>query len=139
MRGLLLVFILGLSMSCSAQSLHQKIPVHFQCTCSDVVGQLYATAFRDAIATSPRYQEAATAEEKGEKGEETKYNWQVRVVSIDPSKESDGNTTALSVVILIGDSVYLSQIVQTCGRNKAAVCAADTFSSLDGAIHSGSE
>jgi len=98
MRALVLVILL-ISWSLSfAQSSSNKTAVFFSCTCSDSVGKLYATAVRDAIAASPRYKEAAVAEEKGANGKTDSYHWAVKAVSLDPSNDNNGVSTVISVV-----------------------------------------
>lgn len=117
----------------------KKTPVYFGCTCADPVGALYATAFRDLLASSPRYIEASEAQPVNGRDRTGSpiytYNWHVSVVSEDPSIGDTGNSAALSIVILVGDSYFNTQYVQSCPRAKVAQCAADTFSELDAAIH----
>lgn len=102
----------------------------------DEVGALYATAFRDLLAKSPRFVETYESEVKNRNGEFLYPNWNVRVVSVDPSQDNVGISTALSVVILLGSSTYMDQQVQTCGRNRVSGCASDTLARLDNLIQS---
>jgi hypothetical protein len=113
-----------------------RLPVTFKCTCDDVVGSLYATAFRDLLATSPRFIQVNRAEEKDEKGKTTTLHWNVSVVSVDEGENNSGDSSALSIVFLIGDDIYITQRIQTCGRNRATSCASATLAALDNSIQS---
>lgn len=121
------------------QSISEKrTPVVFSCSCDDGVGSLYASAFRDALATSPRYQEGYASSVKGPDGKIAYRNWKVVVVSIDPnsSETSSGASSALSVVYLLGDDIYMNSSVQICGRDRVKSCATRTLATLDDLIHS---
>lgn len=109
-----------------------KIRIMFTCECSDPTGALYATAFRDLLASSPRFRQVFATEEKGTDGKLQSYNWQVRVVSLDPSPNDDGQRTVLSSVLLGGGSYFFTQQVQICGRARASECAQATLSFIDG-------
>ena len=116
--------LVGCSLPVSAQV---KQPVYFSCSCSDRVGQLYATAFRDLLATTPRYK-AIDAAISGT-GKDAKYNLALRVVSMDPDG-SDSTRTVLAVTITLGP-IYLNTLIQRCGKDVIEGCAKDTLASLD--------
>jgi hypothetical protein len=59
MKVLALMLLLCPSVFCQQPT---RIPVVFDCNCDDAVGSLYATAFRDLLAASPRYIETREAE-----------------------------------------------------------------------------
>lgn len=130
------VKLLGVMLVLSAVGHAQKklIPVVFECTCQDQVGELYATAFRDALAKSPRYTETSAAVTKDNNGKPQEYNWQIRVVSVDPAY-AVGRQTAISVVILLGDSFYMTHSIQTCPEAQVAGCAADTLARFDEVVN----
>jgi hypothetical protein len=105
-----------------------RIPVKFECNCTDEVGQLYATAFRDLLAKSPRFV-ADTGFDKGGGAFEGPPSMLVNVVTLDPFK--DGQASALSVAFLLGNSTYLTHAVRWCPKDRASSCAASTFAELD--------
>lgn len=113
-----------------------KTTVVFDCTCSDPVGARFATAVRDALASSPRYMLGYTAVEKDKDGKATRYHWHLKAVSLDPTPDNEGRSTAISLVLLVGDDVFLTHMVQSCGINKVDSCAADAVSFMDGYINS---
>lgn len=108
----------------------QKIAVNFSCNCTDSTGAAFATAFRDLLANSPRYREAAASSEKTADGKEI-YNWKIAAVSIDPTDSDTGTSTVMSVVFLLGDNYFLASRVQTCGRVRVDQCAADVLAGFD--------
>ena len=113
----------------------RKTKVFFECTCDDVVGAAWATNFRDLIASSPRYAEAPAPEFEVAKDAEGKplnaFNWHVNVVS----SPAGGDSAAISVVVLLGNSYFVTHLVQACPRDKVASCATNALASLDGTIH----
>jgi hypothetical protein len=111
-----------------AQQQH-RTPVYFGCTCDDTVGSLYATQFRDLLASSPRYRSVSST--KQGKLADGEYYWQVSVVTIDPENGDPGHHTAIGVVILIGNAYFVTQYTQFCSRERAADCAANTLADLD--------
>lgn len=117
-----------------AQQAKPRTELVFSCSCSDQAGTLFAAAFRDLLATSPRYIEASQAELKGPDGKQTIYNWQLKVVSVDDT--SNGQATAISSVLLLGSSFYMDQYVQVCGRDKAAFCAQQLLALVDSDLNS---
>jgi len=123
-----------LFLCCSLPVLGQqtkKTAVVFDCDCTDPVASQYATAVRDLLASSPRYYLANEAEEKGTDGKISLYNWHLKVVSLDSSIEHDGTATAFSVVLLLGNSLFMSHEIQTCGANRVSYCASTTVSFMD--------
>jgi hypothetical protein len=135
MKVLALVLLLFcLAKSCFGQE-PRKTKVFFECTCDDVVGALWATSFRDLIASSPRYAEAEAPEFEVMKDADGKpinaYNWHVNVVTSPAGRDS----AAVSVVVLLGDSYFVTHLVQTCPHDKVGSCAANALASLDGTIH----
>ena len=136
---LLLFLVLNGLPACLAQHASVKTDVNFDCTCDDSVGRLYATAFRDLIASSPRYSLASVAEVKGSDGKTSKYNLNIKVVTLDDdasgNRRGSGISTVISVVLLVGDDPYLDNLVQTCGRDVVASCAASTLAYLDEVTH----
>lgn len=114
-----------------------KIPVVFHCTCTDAVGALYATSFRDLLASSPRYRSTEDAETtvKLADGQEVHpMAWQVNVVSVDPTSSELGHASAISFVILIGYSFYVSHTVRWCPLQQVNTCAATSLADLDNTI-----
>jgi hypothetical protein len=136
--GLLMLFP-GFVLEAHSQQPTQRTKIFFECTCNDPVGALYATAFRDLLATSPRYAEASEAVEKDNSGKVASLNWHFVVVSIDPSSANDGRSTVLSEVFLIGKDIYLFNRVQSFGRSSVQDAAKSTLASLDKEIHEDSK
>ena len=108
----------------------KKTKVHFVCACSDVVGSKYATAFRDLLATSPRYE--ATSDFVQGKGSDAVWFGGVRVVSVDPSVNNSGERTVLAVTFTFGPA-YVDTYVQTCSTDPKE-CAQSTFAAMDKAF-----
>ena len=136
MKALLSLFLLGFALPALAQTqVPKRTAVKFLCTCSDTTGQAFATAFRDLLATSPRYSETFEVSEKLANGKESP-NWQIEAVSLDPSSNYNGVNAVLSTVFLLGDRYYLTQTVQTCPRSRVAACAANTLATLDKYLNS---
>ncbi len=134
MRRVLLIALGLISFSYLAHAQAKKSSLYFDCTCDDAVGRLYATAFRDLLASSPRYQSASVAEVDDEKGNVVRRNWNVKVVSLDPARDAEGQRTVLSVVLIWGDLLYVDSLVQTCNKNNVASCVSDTLADLDNDI-----
>jgi hypothetical protein len=108
--------------------------VFFSCSCDDPVGRLYATAFRDILASSPRFIETTQDEEKGADGKISQFNWSIRAVSVDPTDNDSGYSTAISVAFVLGNTYYITNTIQTCGRTHAQDAARGTLSFLDANI-----
>lgn len=131
-----LLFLLGAASSfgqSSSPAASSKTAVAFSCTCTDEVGQLYASALRDQIARSPRYRLAESAE-AGTK-EHPIFHLNIEVVSIDDSFSNSGQKAAMSVVFLMGNSMYIGSDVQTCGIDKVDLCVRETLAELDSDMH----
>jgi hypothetical protein len=127
-------FLLFLCCSIPAVGQTQKTAIAFECECTDAVGSQYATKVRDLLTTSPRYSLTTIAEEKDKEGKTSVYHWQIKVVSLDPSQNSIGQNAVLAIVLLFGDSFYLTHSVQWCPLLKVSDCAASTISSMDGVV-----
>lgn len=110
-----------------------KTAVALTCTCTDQVGQLYASALRDVIARSPRYRLALSP--VGGTKRNPIYHYNIVVVSTDDSINNAGQSTALSVSFLIGSSIFLDSEVQVCGMYRVKYCARQTLAGLDSVIH----
>lgn len=106
----------------------KRIPVRFICSCSDPVGHLYATAFRDLLATSPRFV-LETGFDKNGGSPPAPPSILVSVVSLDPSH--DGSAAALSEAYFVGVATFLSHTVSWCPRDRVAHCAESTLASVD--------
>ncbi|MEO6911837.1 MAG: hypothetical protein ABI158_13030, partial [Edaphobacter sp.] len=74
-------------------------------------------------------------EVKGADGKTKEYHWVLSIVSIDYEQPATGVSTAISVVMKLGDSFFYSQWIQTCGREKVATCAASTLADFDSQLH----
>ncbi|HEY6407998.1 MAG TPA: hypothetical protein VIY29_11070 [Ktedonobacteraceae bacterium] len=105
-----------------------KTPVKFSCTCEDAVGAKYATALRDLIAASSRYQSASDFVVGT--GKDAVWNFGIHVVSLDPSAGNTGERTVLAVTITVGP-LFMTSLVQTCGDAEVQSCASTTFAQLD--------
>jgi len=124
-------FIAFFALFCASIVLAQapaKTPVHFDCSCDDNIGARYATAVRDLIAVSPRYQSTGAFKEGS--GADTKWNYGIRVTSINPFNDEGNSSTALAVVFTYGE-LYLDSYIQVCGVAKIQSCAATTIAMLD--------
>jgi hypothetical protein len=126
--------LFALSSPCSSQT--EKTPIYIDCACDDQVGQLYATALRDAVATSPRFTEASVKEVKSPDGKTSVYNLVLAIVTLDVETPPGGHSTAISAVLLMGNNFLFAQWVQACGRNVVQSCAEATLANLDRHLHS---
>ena len=125
---LLALWLLCFSSLCLAQKV--KTPVVFECTCDDGGGLLYATKFRDALATSPRYTEVSKT--KNGATEDGRYYWTVSVVTIDGDGENNrGLSSAVSAAIFVGNTIFDGNYVQVCGRDVVTACAQKLLAILD--------
>jgi hypothetical protein len=109
----------------------EKTKVKIDCTCNDAVGARFATALRDVVASSPRYVETPLSNEPGK---DAPWHWVISIVSVDGELNNPNVSTALSIVILVGDDIFMSQFVQVCGSEKIKDCAAHTFASFDAEV-----
>lgn len=123
-----LVFLLLLLPMMAFGQTPTKTGVKFSCMCNDEVGARYATAIRDLIASSPRYQSAV--EYQTDLGKSDTWNYGIRVVSLDPTNGKVGTSSVLSIVITWGP-VYLQSYVEVCPTDSVKSCAIGTFADLD--------
>ena len=112
----------------------QKMSISFHCQCDDQVGRQYATYFRDALAQSPRYEEAHSDQTKDLNGKVTSAVFVVSIVSVDESSTNPGKSSSFSLVLTLGGDSFISQYVQNCGINAVKNCASDGLSFVDGKI-----
>jgi hypothetical protein len=132
LKAALVLFLVACSAACHGQAAAQtkKIPIFFSCTCDDTTGAALATAIRDQLASSPRY--AETSDTKA-----VSYQW--HIVTLDPSKNDEGISTAYSAVITFGShdssEVFMGHDVGVCGRNSVPTCASDLVAYLDKTVH----
>lgn len=117
----------------SSQTKHPSVRIVFDCQCQDETGARFATAFRELLAASPRYAEATEAIEQSGGGH-VSYQWHLKVVSVDGSANGSGANAALSLVLLRGEDIFISQSVQVCGRLKAEACARSALAKVDDRI-----
>jgi len=131
LQGLALVMLL-FTMPALGQA-PTKVKIYVECTCDDIVGAQYATALRDAIARSPRY-ELASSPSVGV-GKSLIYWWSLSIVTLDDSNSpaEPGHKTAISIVLTF-NAAMVSQHIQTCGVSAVDHCAAMTLSSTDNEI-----
>jgi hypothetical protein len=112
-----------------------KTNVFFECTCDDTIGAAWSTAFRDAIPSSPRYEETDVAEHAVIKDSEGKnintLNWHVVAVTAPAGR----NFTAVPFAVLIGYSYVVTSMVQACPDSTTRSCATNAMVFLDGIIH----
>lgn len=121
--------------SCPAlfsQTKHPSVRIVFDCQCQDDTGSRFAAAFRELLAASPRYAEVTEPIEHPAGGNTVLFNWHLKVVSVDGS--ASGANAAISLVLLRGEDIFISQSVQLCGRLKAEACARSAFAKLDDRI-----
>lgn len=103
----------------------KKVQVYFHCDCSDIVGARVGSAFRDKLASSPRYSE--TTSPKG---------FDLNVLSMDSDHDHPGNASVFSAVLTIGVTYFVQHWVLQCGLAKVDECAADVLSEIDQQVHS---
>jgi|SRR5579872_4325761 len=112
-----------------------RTKLYFTCQCDDDVAARFASAFRDILATSPRYVATDEPSETVPGAQYPQLHWHFVVVSLDISNGS-GSSTALSEVLLLRNGFYMTQWVQGCGREKVADCAQTAFASIDKFVNS---
>lgn len=127
MKKLLCIALLLLPSIAFGQNAN-KAGVKFDCTCNDSVGARYATAVRDLIAASPRYESAEDFVENP--GKSAIYHMGIRVVSLDPQAGNPGHGSALSIVITWG-AFYLASSLQICTSDGVRECAENTMAIMD--------
>ena|ERR1700677_4520177 len=87
-----------------------------------MIGTELCSALRDAVATSPRYQEVAASPDG--------YQLKVTTISLDK------NVDTAAAMVLVWNGYYINSGVQTCGSNKVVNCAQSMTSSFDDDITS---
>ncbi len=137
LRMLALLLILSPVLAVAQQT--HRTPIVFTCQCDDPVSDAFATAFRDQLATSPRYIQGYKAEEKDAHGKVTSMLWKVSVIGAADGSHQLGASTvvdsmAASVVLTIGDDVFMTHEVMQCGREKTRECAASLLTFVDKAV-----
>jgi hypothetical protein len=127
-KAALLLLLVACSVACHGQSTNAtpKVAIYFDCQCDDPIASQIATAFRDLLATSPRYSESPTVKSSV---------YHLEVVSMDPSHGLVGHSTVYSVVLKIGQSFYLTQSVRQCSEEVVNGCVARLLSFVDKSIH----
>ena len=105
MKILMLAFFL--TSAALGQTTKTDIAIHCVWLPEDVVGAQLCTALREAVARSPRYQEAVS----------NPQGWQIRLATMGIY---DNKGTAASM-ILIYHSIYVANTVQVCGESVALV------------------
>lgn len=128
------VLLLVCSCPLFSQSRKPRIGIVFDCQCQDDTGARFASTFRELLASSLRYEEVSSAVERQAGEKDVAYHWHLKVISIDGSANGAGANAALSLVLLRGEDVFVTQSVQMCGRLKADACARSAFAKLDDRI-----
>jgi hypothetical protein len=59
------------------------------------------------------------------------YNWFIDIIPMDMTQPADGNASAFSIVLKLGNMFYLDHWAQTRGVNMADICAHTIFSAVD--------
>ena len=139
MRYLIAVAAVLLCAFCPAYAQKTTLPrtqVVFSCQCDDAVGQLYATDLRDLLATSPRYVQTDNAVVTDSAGKVLHYRWHLQVLSMDPSESNSGQDSVISVAILLGNTIFMTQDVQWCPIGQAEGCARSTLAGFDSYVNS---
>lgn len=117
--------LLLLSISSYSQPEIKKTPVYIECACQDRAGSLFAKSLRAEIASSPQY-EASPAISEG--------RWGISIVSTETGDQK-GQATAMSVVIMLGDSYLFTHWTQLCMAQNVKSCADETLASFDKILH----
>lgn len=121
-----LAFLFCLTTSVAACGQVKKASVYFHCNCEDSTGASLATALRDRLALSPRFQETSDS---------TGMSFQIHMVTMDPSDNNNGYSTIYSVVITFGPTFYVTHTVGVCGARNLDTCSSQVLSGLDSATH----
>jgi len=130
LRTILTALLLTASVPALAQT--KKTAVYFHCTCDDTSGAALASAIRDDLAISPRYEEVSASKT---------VTYQLRMVTMDGGQLNEGYSTVYSAVVTFGPNsddqpdVYAGHAVGMCGRNRVSSCAGNIIAFLDGLIH----
>lgn len=104
-----------------------RIPVAFDCQCTDTVGAAYEKDFREMLSQGSKYGLATEAAVTSNGGKVVVKNWHIGVMSLDPSPENNGQYAALSIVVLRGNDEFILQDVQMCSRTTVHECTLSTL------------
>ena len=118
----ILMLALFLTSAAFGQTTKTDIAIHCVSLPEDVVGVQLCTALREAVARSPRYQEALS----------NRQGWQIRLATMGIY---DNKGTAASM-ILIYHAMYVANTVQVCGESVIRDCAEGMLSDSDDHIRS---
>jgi hypothetical protein len=118
----ILMLALFLTSAAFGQTTKTDIAIHCVSLPEDVVGGQLCSALREAVAKSPRYQEAVS----------NPQGWQIRLATMGIA---DNNGTAVSM-ILIYHAIYVANTVQVCGASVVSDCAQGMLSDSDDHIRS---
>ena len=113
----ILMLALFLTSGAFGQTTKTDIAIHCVSLPEDVVGGQLCTALREAVARSPRYQEAVS----------NPQGWQIRLATMGIY---DNKGTAVSMV-LIYHAMYVVNTVQLCGESVIRDCAEGMLSDSD--------
>ena len=108
---------LFLTSAAFAQATKTDLAIHCVWLPEDVVGGQLCAALREAVARSPRYQEAVS----------NPQGWQIRLATMGIH---DNKGTAVSMV-LIYHAIYVVNTVQVCGASVIPDCAQGMLSDSD--------
>jgi hypothetical protein len=108
---------LFLTSAAFAQATKTDLAIHCVWLPEDVVGGQLCAALREAVARSPRYQEAVS----------NPQGWQIRLATMGIH---DNKGTAVSMV-LIYHAIYVVNTVQVCGESVIHDCAEGMLSDSD--------
>jgi hypothetical protein len=118
----ILMLALFLTSAALGQTTKIKIAIHCVSSPEDVVGGQLCRALREAVAKSPRYQEAVS----------NPQGWQIRLATMG----IDGNMGTAVSMVLIYHAIYTVNIVQVCGASVISDCAQGMLSDSDDHIRS---
>jgi hypothetical protein len=118
----ILMLALFLTSAAFGQTTKIEIATHCVSLPDDLVGGQLCSALREAVAKSPRYQEAVS----------NPQGWQIRLASIGID---DNNGTAVSMVLMY-HAIFVANTVQVCGASVISDCAQGMLSDSDDHIRS---
>ncbi len=133
MRRLFFLFCTTAVFAVQAHAAPERTKVKLSCTCTDPVGEQYATAVHDLLANNPRFVE--TAQEK----EGPDENVVLTVVSLDTDKQHPGVSSAISAVYTLGAVYIFDQRLQICDPGRVRECASNALAALDQDMRRGIE
>jgi hypothetical protein len=112
--------------ACTGSSLNAqtstRMRVVLDCTCQQGLGESFATALRDELATSPRYVEIPD-------NEKNRGFWHIRVVT---TKDPDSISVAYAFTI---DDTFFTMGVSVCGKQRMSDCVQGVFTHFDAIVH----